>query len=122
MQSSSPSYLLMASLDAARAAAVEPGAWDEPLAAAAAARHAAAELPPLRVLHVDSNGPDAMPALDPLKLTIGVDDLGISGGGHDASCLFCHMGFMNVDLPLICSLSHMGYTKREHTSHEGPLS
>lgn len=79
LQSSSPSYLLMASLDAARAAAVEPGAWDEPLAAAAAARHAAAQLPSLRVLHVDSNGPDAVPALDPLKLTIGVGGLGISG-------------------------------------------
>ena len=34
LQSSSPSYLLMASLDAARAQAQQPGAWEGPLQAA----------------------------------------------------------------------------------------
>lgn len=85
LQSSSPSYLLMASLDAARAAAVAPGAFDEALAAAAAARGAAGQMAGLQVLTSGGGVVDpGQPALDPLKLTIGVVGLGISGGHHSA--------------------------------------
>jgi hypothetical protein len=79
LQSSSPSYLLMASLDAARAAAAAPGAFDEALAAAAAAREAAGQIAGLQVLSAGRNAEPHRPTLDPLKLTIGVNALGISG-------------------------------------------
>jgi hypothetical protein len=76
----------MASLDAARAAAAAPGAFDEALAAAAAAGEAAGQMAHLQVL---ASGGGAIgsgrPALDPLKLTIAVLGLGISGGHHCAA-------------------------------------
>ena len=50
LQTSSPSYLLMASLDAARAAAQAPGAWDAPLEAARLARAGLRALPGLLLL------------------------------------------------------------------------
>lgn len=49
-QTSSPSYLLLASLDAARAAAQRPGAWDAPLEAARQARAGLRALPGLVLL------------------------------------------------------------------------
>ena len=81
-QSSSPSYLLLASLDGARAAAAAPSAFDAPLAAADLARSAVRKLPRLQVLGDDVETRSAgypSPALDPLKLPIGVTGLGISG-------------------------------------------
>lgn len=65
----------MASLDAARASAAAPGAFDEALSAAASAREAATAMPGLRVLSVG----DGLPAVDPLKLTLHVSGLGITG-------------------------------------------
>lgn len=65
----------MASLDAARAAAAAPGAFNEALAAAAAAREAAEAMPGLRVLSAG----DSLSAVDPLKLTLHVGGLGITG-------------------------------------------
>lgn len=50
MQSSSPSYILMSSLDAARAQAADPAAFSEPLAAAALARRRLQQLPGVAVL------------------------------------------------------------------------
>lgn len=50
LQTSSPSYLLMASLDAARAAAQAPGAWDAPLEAARLTRAGLRALPRLLLL------------------------------------------------------------------------
>lgn len=86
LQSSSPSYLLMASLDAARAAAAAPGAFGEALAAAAAARGAAGQMARLQVLASGGGAIDSgRPALDPLKLTLGVAGLGISGGLYSAA-------------------------------------
>lgn len=69
----------MASLDAARAAAAAPGAFDMALAAAAAARDAAGQLPGLQVLSAKGDGAEDLPTMDPLKLTLGVAGLGISG-------------------------------------------
>ena len=90
-QTSSPSYLMMASLDAARAAAAVPGAFDEALAAAAAAREAAGQLPRLLVLTSGSASDTGQPTLDPLKLTLGVAGLGISGMHPLAcGCAGCH--------------------------------
>ena len=108
VQSSSPSYLLLASLDAARAQAAQPEAHERGLAAAAAVRWAVAQLPSLRLLTLDqvvaaeeaqaaaeygsgnsgisSNShreggggcADGL-ALDPLRLTLDVRRLGLSG-------------------------------------------
>ena len=50
LQSSSPSYLLMASLDGARAHAQQEGVWEEPLRAGRAISAALQELPGLDVL------------------------------------------------------------------------
>ena len=86
LQSSSPSYLLMASLDAARAQAADPGAHEESLAAAAHARQELARLPGLQLLSAEqaaasdgSGGSSGGVALDPLRLTISLQQLGLSG-------------------------------------------
>lgn len=50
LQSSSPSYLFMASLDAARAHAQQEGIWEEPFRAGTAISAALQELPGLEVL------------------------------------------------------------------------
>lgn len=60
VQSSSPSYLLMASLDGARAHAQQEGVWEEPLRAGQAISVALQELPGLEVLsqkHVGAHMP-----------------------------------------------------------------
>ena len=49
VQSSSPSYLLMASMDGARAHAQQEGVWKEPLRAGQAISAALQELPGLEV-------------------------------------------------------------------------
>jgi arginine/lysine/ornithine decarboxylase len=50
-QTSSPSYLLMSSLDAARAHAQLPGTFSEPLQAAALANARLRDLPGIALLH-----------------------------------------------------------------------
>lgn len=83
LQTSSPSYLLMASLDAARAQASNPAAFEECLAAAALARRRLAQLPGVRLLSVEhvggSEGAAAAAGLDPLRLTLSFAPLGLSG-------------------------------------------
>ena len=57
-----------------------PGAFDAPLAAAERAASAAAALPGLRVLGRGAGGAAGMLALmDPLKLTLDVQGLGLTG-------------------------------------------
>ncbi|KAK9833408.1 hypothetical protein WJX81_002549 [Elliptochloris bilobata] len=80
LQTSSPSYLLMASLDAARAAAQQPGAWDAPLHAARLARAGLRALPGLTLLEdFAAAGSPGVHALDPLRLTVAVSGWGFSG-------------------------------------------
>ncbi|KAL4444950.1 hypothetical protein ABPG77_004000 [Micractinium sp. CCAP 211/92] len=99
LQSSSPSYLLMASLDAARGQAAQPAAHEASLAAAALARRRLAALPGVRLLSVEQaaacstagSGSDILApggansssvggiALDPLRLTLDLRRLGLSG-------------------------------------------
>lgn len=54
VQSSSPSYLLMASLDGARAHAQQAGVWKQPLAASHAIREGLRCLPDLPLLSADT--------------------------------------------------------------------
>lgn len=56
MQTSSPSYLLMASLDGARAHAQQQGIWEEPLAASHAIREGLLQLPSLQLLSAHQVG------------------------------------------------------------------
>ena len=91
LQTTSPSYLLMASLDAARAQAAIPSAFDECLAAAAHARAHIAQLEGVQLLSVEdarraaadppnrSSPRQPAPSLDPLRLTVCVSGLGMSG-------------------------------------------
>ncbi|WIA21198.1 hypothetical protein OEZ85_000446 [Tetradesmus obliquus] len=80
LQTSSPSYLLLASLDAARRHAATPGTWDTPLAVAAAARAGLAAIPGLLLLQGGSCGSEAsVGGWDPLRLVVNVAGLGLSG-------------------------------------------
>jgi arginine/lysine/ornithine decarboxylase len=80
LQTSSPSYLLLASLDAARRHAAAPGTWDTPLAAAAAARAGLCAIKGLTLLQHGSCGSEGSVAgWDPLRLVVNVSGLGLSG-------------------------------------------
>jgi arginine decarboxylase len=93
-QTSSPSYLLLASLDAARAEAQRSVTFEEPLAAARAARAALVKMPGVSVLSPDNvsagcSGPSAggRAVIDPLRLTLDVSGLGLSGEWRRAAVL-----------------------------------
>ncbi|BDA50669.1 Arginine decarboxylase [Coccomyxa sp. Obi] len=81
LQSSSPSYLLLASLDAARAHAQLPDTFHEPLEAAAAARQLLRELPSGSALLDDHivTGSAGVHEMDPLRITLVTNSLGMSG-------------------------------------------
>ncbi len=82
LQTTSPSYLVLASLDAARRhEAMAPAArWEKPLGWAAQARARLADMPGLRLL----------PPGDPLK--IGIDVAGLSLDGYEAADLLAERG------------------------------
>lgn len=80
LQTSSPSYILLASLDAARRHAAAPDTWATPLAVAAAARAGLTALPGLSLLQRGSCGSEGSVAgWDPLRLVVNVAGLGLSG-------------------------------------------
>ncbi|PNG99491.1 Arginine decarboxylase, partial [Tetrabaena socialis] len=85
LQSSSPSYLLMASLDAARAQAAQGGALDEAVAAAQLIRSAVSRCQHLELLDTASASAASVLCFDPLRLTLLVDRLGLAGGGFQAA-------------------------------------
>ncbi|KAF4365575.1 hypothetical protein F8388_007408 [Cannabis sativa] len=79
LQSTSPSYLLLASLDAARHQLTEnPKAlFDKPLQLVTEANNVIRRLPGISIL--DSLSFPKFPAMDPLRLTIGFRQLNLSG-------------------------------------------
>jgi arginine/lysine/ornithine decarboxylase len=88
LQSSSPSYLLMSSLDAARAQASSPQAHEQSLAAASYARQPLAGLLGVQVLSAaqaaqteaaSSSSASSGIAVDPLRLTLSLQQLGLTG-------------------------------------------
>lgn len=79
LQSSSPSYLLMSSLDAAREQASTPAAHEEALAAAAYARQQLERLPGVQLLSAGQVAGSGGVGLDPLRLTISLQQLGLTG-------------------------------------------
>lgn len=96
LQSTSPSYLLLSSLDAARHQLSEnPEAiFDEALQMALDAKNTIRGLPGISVL--DSLSFPKFPAVDPLRLTIGFGWLGLSGYEAD--------GILYEDHEIICEL------------------
>ncbi|KAG2484609.1 hypothetical protein HYH03_016563 [Edaphochlamys debaryana] len=86
LQSSSPSYLLLASLDAARAQATAGGAFNEACRAAQVIRAAVATCRRVRLLDERTAGALASVAvLDPLRLVLLVEGLGLARGGFEAA-------------------------------------
>lgn len=80
LQTSSPSYLLLSSLDAARRHAFAPNAWLVPLAAADAARAQLEALPGLCLLQDGSCGAQqSVAGFDPLRVVLNVQGLGLTG-------------------------------------------
>ncbi|CAI9099074.1 OLC1v1035843C1 [Oldenlandia corymbosa var. corymbosa] len=79
VQSSSPSYLLLASLDAARAQVSEnkENVFNEAVELAVEAKRMMNEIPNISVLDIASF--PQFPAIDPLRVTIGTKLLGLSG-------------------------------------------
>jgi hypothetical protein len=70
LQTSSPSYILLASLDAARRHAFTPGVWHTPVAAAAAARVQLADIPGLGLLQDGGCGAQVGNALVNVELCV----------------------------------------------------
>lgn len=87
LQSTSPSYLLLASLDAARAQLSESPdtIFNKPMDLAAEAIDLIKSIPGIIVMN-SSNFP-GFPAIDPLRITVGVWQLGLSG--YEADTILC---------------------------------
>jgi arginine decarboxylase len=103
VQSTSPSYLLLASLDAARQQMATAGQalMSQAIALATEARNKIAEIPHLSVLN-----PKVQPGckyLDPTRLTINVSQLGITGFAAD-EILHEQLG-VTCELPLLQHLT-----------------
>ncbi|MEW5933455.1 MAG: aminotransferase class I/II-fold pyridoxal phosphate-dependent enzyme [Bacillota bacterium] len=81
LQSTSASYLLMASLDAARAQMVREGRalWDRALELAALLREGVAAIPGLRTFGRERAGTPGFHDLDPTKVTVQVTAVGLTG-------------------------------------------
>ncbi|KQK12139.1 uncharacterized protein LOC104583539 isoform X3 [Brachypodium distachyon] len=79
LQSSSPSYLLLSSLDAARAQLSEnTKSFDEPVAMALETKDQLTIIPGISVLDLSSFVSD-FPAIDPLRVTLSASNLHLSG-------------------------------------------
>jgi arginine decarboxylase len=105
VQSTSPSYLLLASLDAARwqLAQQGPDLMQHTLDLAAIARTQLAQLPGLRLLTAAHACTPGFIALDPTRLTVDVSGLGLSGFAAD-EILHTTLG-VTAELPGLTHLS-----------------
>lgn len=106
VQSSSPSYLLLASLDAARRQMAIAGTelMDKTLALAATARANIATIPGLKVFHGPTLPSPGFSHLDPTRLTVKVTDLGLTGYQAD-EILHTQLG-VTAELP---GLQHLTF-------------
>ena len=98
VQSTSPSYLLLASLDAARQQMAIQGKslLDSALKLAAIVRTQLAEMPEFAVLQPDRTSTPGWFALDPLRLTVSVAKLRLSGFEADE---WLHQAGITCELP-----------------------
>ncbi len=107
VQSSSPSYLLLASLDAARRQMAVAGSEQmaQTLALAADARARIAEIPGLSVLQAPTVPDAGFFRLDPTRLTVQVNGLGLTGYEAD-EILHEELG-VTAELPCLRHLTFM---------------
>jgi len=116
LTTTSTSYLLMASLDAARKQLATRGRelLEKTIGLADYLREEINKIPPLRCMGKEILGSGAVHDLDPTKLTICVKDLGISG--HDAEKYLREAHNIEVELSdlynVLCIIT-FGDTKRE---------
>lgn len=105
VQSTSPSYLLLASLDAARWQMAMHGRelMQQTLDRAAIARTQLSQIPGLRLLNPPNPATAGFTALDPTRLTVDVSGLGISGFAAD-EILHTELG-VTAELPGVRSLT-----------------
>lgn len=85
LQSSSPSYLLLASLDAARQQLQEHGTTllHESIALAHRATKSLESIPNIDLLRMESIHAHSVIAIDPLRITVGLDGLDLNGFSAD---------------------------------------
>ena len=107
VQSSSPSYLLLASLDAARRQMAMAGSEQmaQTLELAADARTRIADIPGLSVLQAPAVTSAGFCRLDPTRLTVRVSGLGLTGYEAD-EILHQELG-VTAELPDLCHLTFM---------------
>jgi len=105
VQSTSPSYLLLASLDAARWQLAQYGLelMQRTLDLAAIARTEIAQIPGLRLLTADQACTPGFVSLDPTRLTVDVSRLGLSGFAAD-EILHTQLG-VTAELPALTHLT-----------------
>lgn len=105
VQSSSPSYLLLASLDAARRLMAIAGfeLMAKTLALAAKARATIATIPGLKVFNGPTQPSPGFSCLDPTRLTVKVTDLGLTGYQAD-EILHTQLG-VTAELPALQHLT-----------------
>jgi len=105
VQSTSPSYLLLASLDAARWQLAQHGSelMQRTLDLAAIARTELAQIPGLRLLTANHACTSGFVALDPTRLTVDVQALGLSGFAAD-EILHTQLG-VTAELPALTHLT-----------------
>ncbi|KAI3447304.1 hypothetical protein Pfo_003969 [Paulownia fortunei] len=114
LQSSSPSYLLLASLDAARAQLSDKQGtvFDKAIELAVEAKSMISEIPGISLIDI-LNFPK-FPAIDPLRVTVGVWHLGLSGfEADDILCRDFRVVSELVGTQSITLAFNLG-TKREH--------
>lgn len=131
VQTSSPSYLLMSSLDWARYSASLPGIWDAQVERANKVRARIASLPGLGVLGQQAVGQAGVVAFDPTRICILVNQRGIDGfygarilAQHgvivemaDAQCVVCITSPADPDEwyeRLIDGLMHLPFGAKNH--------
>ncbi len=105
VQSTSPNYLLLASLDAARQQMATQGKalLSETIALAERVRSQISSIPGIRLLAPESVARLGFPALDPTRLTIEVSGLGFSGFAADE---ILHQAFgVTAELPGMTTLT-----------------
>lgn len=105
VQSTSPSYLLLASLDAARWQLAQHGSelMQHTLDLAAIARTELAQIPGLQLLTANHASTPGFVALDPTRLTVDVRALGLSGFAAD-EILHTQLG-VTAELPALTHLT-----------------
>ncbi|WP_088894192.1 aminotransferase class I/II-fold pyridoxal phosphate-dependent enzyme [Leptolyngbya ohadii] len=122
VQSTSPNYLLLASLDAARQQMATAGKelWSQTIALVEQVRHQIRQIPGIRLLEAEAVTELGFPALDPTRITIDLSNLGISGFEADE---ILHQQFgVTAELPGLTTLTFILTFGNTHSPAHFPQS